>query len=42
MAPEIFEENGYMGFQVDVWAAGIILVAMLAGEVNFMQIRFFV
>ena len=34
MAPEIFAETGYKGFQVDVWAAGIILVAMLAGEVS--------
>ena len=32
MAPELVAGTGYFGFDVDVWACGVVLVAMLAGE----------
>lgn len=35
MAPEVFENKGYEGFQSDVWSAGVVLYAMLYGTVPF-------
>ena len=32
MAPEIWSGNGYFGTNVDVWSCGIVLIAMLSGE----------
>ena len=35
IAPEIFRGNGYDGSVSDVWSAGVVLYAMLAGTVPF-------
>lgn len=35
IAPEILENNGYFGFAVDIWSAGVALYAMLYGTVPF-------
>ena len=33
IAPEVMDENGYRGFKVDIWSAGICLYGMLHGHV---------
>ena len=35
IAPEIIEDKGYFGFGVDVWSAGVLLYAVLQGQVPF-------
>jgi len=35
IAPEILRDNGYYGFAVDIWSAGVVLYAMLYGTVPF-------
>lgn len=35
IAPEILRGEGYTGFGVDVWSAGVVLYAMLYGSVPF-------
>jgi serine/threonine protein kinase len=35
IAPEILRNEGYKGFGVDVWSAGVVLFAMLHGTVPF-------
>jgi 5'-AMP-activated protein kinase catalytic alpha subunit len=35
IAPEILRNEGYEGFGVDVWSAGVVLYAMLSGTVPF-------
>ena len=35
IAPEILLNEGYEGFTVDVWSAGVVLYAMLSGTVPF-------
>jgi serine/threonine protein kinase len=35
IAPEVFENKGYLGWQSDVWSAGVLLYAMLYGSVPF-------
>lgn len=35
IAPEILRDQGYYGFGVDVWSAGVVLYAMLYGTVPF-------
>lgn len=34
LAPEFFSEDGY-GFEVDIWAAGVLLFFMLLNEYPF-------
>ncbi len=35
IAPEILKDEGYSGFKVDMWSAGVCLYAMLIGSVPF-------
>lgn len=35
IAPEILRDQGYYGFAVDIWSAGVVLYAMLYGTVPF-------
>ena len=35
IAPEILRDQGYYGFSVDLWSAGVVLFAMLYGTVPF-------
>ena len=35
IAPEILLNEGYEGFGVDIWSAGVVLYAMLSGTVPF-------
>ena len=35
IAPEILKDQGYNGFKVDMWSAGVCLYAMLIGSVPF-------
>jgi len=35
MAPEIINKEKYCGHHVDIWAIGVIIYAMLAGNLPF-------
>jgi len=37
MAPEIWSADGYYGHHVDIWACGVVLCAMLSGELPWMK-----
>ena len=41
MAPEITKKQEYIGHLVDIWALGILLYCMLAGNFPFKGIQFF-
>lgn len=35
IAPEILRKKGYEGFAVDIWSAGVMLYAMIYGNIPF-------
>jgi serine/threonine protein kinase len=40
LAPEVVTDRGYSGFSSDVWSLGVMLYAMLVGDVPFQAENF--